>query len=158
MRHTATMFARGETTCFKIEDQFAESVIDVFYNEIKLPDAEQCEATAQHFYRERGMPGCIGAMDGKHFHITAGGGDDVSFKCYKGYRSLTVLGLCDHNYKFTWISDFWPGKLLFLSRDESCQPAGYYNLTRFFLLNLTFTRLSQRWAAVEQLSPQSTHG
>ena len=90
MRHTATMFARGETTCFKVVDQFAESVIDVFYNAIKLPDAEQCEAFAQHLYRERGMPGCIGAMDGKHFHITAGGGDDVSFKCYKGYHQFRM--------------------------------------------------------------------
>ncbi len=111
MRHTAILFGRGESTCRALVDQFASAVIDVLYNEIKLPDAGQCEVIAQHFYAERGMPGCIGAMDGKHFQICAGLADDISFKCYKGYRSLTVLGLCDHNYRFTWIGDFWPGTL-----------------------------------------------
>ena len=106
------MFARGVSTCWAIVDQFAEAVIDVLYHEIKLPNAEDCEVIAQHFYVERGCPGCVGAMDGKHFHICAALYDDVSLKCYKGYRSVTVLALCDHNYRFTWVGDFWPGDVV----------------------------------------------
>jgi hypothetical protein len=35
--------------------------------------------------------------------------DDLSLKCYKGFRSLNVLALVDHRYKIRWISDFWGG-------------------------------------------------
>ena len=122
MRHTAAMFARGVSTCWAIVDQFAEAVIDVLYHEIKLPNAEDCEVIAQHFYVERGCPGCVGAMDGKHFHICAALYDDVSLKCYKGYRSVTVLALCDHNYRFTNIvlADGNYANVLLINRSCNC--------------------------------------
>jgi len=83
------------------------------HHAIKLPSPAECEAITQAMLRARGMPGCIGAMDGKHFEVTAGASDNISFQCYKGFRSITVLGLVNHVYKFTWISDFWPGMLKF---------------------------------------------
>jgi hypothetical protein len=114
MRHTSTLFCRGLSTCFKTLDAFSIAVIQAYPDAIHLPTATECEEIATNMYAERGMPGCLGGMDGKHFQITAGADDDVSLKNYKGFRSLTVLAIANHVYKFIWMSDVWPGTILTL--------------------------------------------
>ena len=83
MRLTATLFGRGLSTCLFILDQFCSAVQMEMHHAIKLPSPAECEAIAQAMLRARGMPGCIGAMDGKHFEVTAGASDNISFQCYK---------------------------------------------------------------------------
>jgi hypothetical protein len=109
MFRTCLLFCKGDSTGYAILDQFVDAVRKTFPNVIRLPNASECETIASWMFNERGMAGCIGAIDGKHFAVHAGKSDDASFRNYKGYRSITVLGLVNHLYKFTWISDFWPG-------------------------------------------------
>ncbi len=109
MRGTCKLFAKGLSTGYKVLDEFSSAVIEGFPNASRLPSVNDCEATAQFMYAERGMPGCIGALDGKHFAVAAGADDNISFRNYKGFRSLTVLAMANHVYKFTWIGDIWPG-------------------------------------------------
>jgi hypothetical protein len=109
------LFAKGLSTGYKVLDEFSSAVIQEFPDVSRLPSANDCEATAQFMYGERGMPGCIGALDGKHFPVASGDDDNISFQNYKGFRSLTVLAMANHVYKFTWIGDIWPG--IFLHTD-----------------------------------------
>jgi hypothetical protein len=48
---------------------------------IKLPDAEECNEIANAIESERGLPGCVGALDGKHFQITGIVFDSHSIVC-----------------------------------------------------------------------------
>lgn len=107
MRSAATLFCRGISTCFHAVQTFAKSVIKAYRNEIRLPSAAECEEIAVNMYAER-----IAALDGKHFAVSGGADDDVSLKNYKGFRSITVLGMVNHLYKFIWFGDFWPGSNL----------------------------------------------
>ena len=118
MFRTTEAFGRGVSTGYAVLDQFVDAVILKFPDAIRLPDAKECECIAQALYNNRGMPGCIGAIDGKHFAIHAGKNDDSSYKNYKGFRSVSVLGMANHLYQFTWISSFWPGT--FSSSASSC--------------------------------------
>ena len=45
-------------------------VVRNFNDTIKLPSAEECEVIASEILKNRGMPGCIGALDGKHFQVS----------------------------------------------------------------------------------------
>jgi len=61
------------------------------------------------FLSPTGMPGCALVFDGKHFGTSSGADDPQSFRCYKGGRSLNMVGGVDHSLSFRWVSDFWPG-------------------------------------------------
>ncbi|XP_048238779.1 uncharacterized protein LOC125376958 isoform X2 [Haliotis rufescens] len=49
------------------------------------------------------FPNCFGAMDGKHFAVTAPAHSGSQFYNYKGYFSIIMLALVDANYKFTFV-------------------------------------------------------
>ena len=56
-----------------------------------------------------GFPGLVGILDGKHWYTESGAEDMLAYRCYKGGRSINMLGMCDHRYKFRWVSNFFPG-------------------------------------------------
>lgn len=95
----------------KIITQVSEAVVSRMHHLISLPDAAECDEIAEYMYAERGMYGCVGALDGKHFAIECVLNDGLSYKNYKGFYSVTLLGVADHLYRFRWISDVWPGNL-----------------------------------------------
>ena len=110
MWRTAQFFGVGEQTVANSVDMFAAAVVRHYAHlEIKLPSAAEAFQCALDIYENRGMPACVGALDGKHFPIKAGFVDDSSYKCYKGFRSVNVLALVDHRYCFIWKSDPYPG-------------------------------------------------
>jgi len=103
-------FGRSGATIGGCLDQFAAAICSEFMDEfIKLPDAEECKTMMADFMGLRGIPGIIGAMDGKHWKTCMGGDDEGAFKDFHGNRSLTMLGICDARYRFWWISNFWCG-------------------------------------------------
>ena len=60
MFRTSTLFGKGDSTGYVVLDQCSYAIECAFPEEIRLPTAEECEATAQYMFSERGMPGCIG--------------------------------------------------------------------------------------------------
>jgi hypothetical protein len=61
------------------------------------------------FMVQRGAPGVIGALDGKHWTTVMGNDDLYSYKDFHGNKSLTMLAIVNVKYKFWWVSDFFAG-------------------------------------------------
>jgi hypothetical protein len=103
-------FGRSADTVSKMLDHFASGVVAEFREEfIKLPDASSCRLAMSAFMRDRGIPGCIGAIDGKHWVTCMGGDDELAFKDFHDNLSLTLLGIVDARYQFWWVSDIYAG-------------------------------------------------
>lgn len=82
----AETFSRGCQTVQNCVEEFCSVVVDQFWSKmICMPSsAEEVEWLLTETFRLRSLPGCIGAIDGKHFNISAGADDWMSYKNYKG--------------------------------------------------------------------------
>ena len=110
-QQTSEFFAKGTSTVFACIDAFCNAVCLQFSHEIALPDASESRTLAAHILRKRGLPGCLGALDGKHFPFACSRDELLStYRCCKGHGSVNVLALVDCFYKFRWNSRFYGGK------------------------------------------------
>ena len=79
------------------------------------------------FYAIAGFPGVTGVIDCTHVRIAAPYENEDSYVNRKGYHSMNIQCICDHNYKFTSVLAHWPGE----------------NMTWLFLMRVTCTQLTQ---------------
>ena len=70
---------------------------------LKEPDRTDWVNIERGFYKRWDFPNAVGAIDGKHINIQAPPDSGSLFHNYKGYFSLVLLALVDHQYKFTFI-------------------------------------------------------
>lgn len=56
------------------------------------------------------MPHCCGAIDGKHCKIQCPANSGSDFYNFKGFYSISVMGICDSDYVFTAVHVGEPGK------------------------------------------------
>lgn len=79
---------------------------------IKMPSQDQMAQVHGEFYRIRGFPRVIGAIDGTHIPIRSPGGANAeTFRCRKGFFSINVQAVCDANLKIRHIIARWPGSV-----------------------------------------------
>ncbi|XP_061168264.1 putative nuclease HARBI1 [Saccostrea echinata] len=76
---------------------------------IKWPNQEEIVRSKQNFFARRGFPGVIGCVDGTHVRIQAPSEEEAVFVNRKGYHSINVQAICDHEGKFININARWPG-------------------------------------------------
>lgn len=71
----------------------------------EIPDfsEERWLDIAASFEKFANFPHCIGAIDGKHIRIVQPSHSGSMFYNYKGYFSIVLLGMCDADYKFTYV-------------------------------------------------------
>lgn len=70
---------------------------------MKRPSQADFRRIAREFLEERGIPNCIGPVDGKHIRMVAPEEGSLFYN-YKGYHSIILMATCDVNYKFTMAS------------------------------------------------------
>ncbi|KAJ8927674.1 hypothetical protein NQ314_019830 [Rhamnusium bicolor] len=85
-------------------------------------------------FRRYGFPGIIGSIDRTHIKITAPKDSHVSYINRKGYHSVLLQGVCDHNKLFIDVYAGEAGSIhdytLFLRSDLSRRPdENFYNDT-----------------------------
>ena len=67
---------------------------------IKWPNQDESLRVKSGFYEQAGFPNVIGCIDGTHIRIQAPSDDEPAFVNRKGYHSINVQAVCDH--QGTW--------------------------------------------------------
>ena len=71
---------RSGSSLTRTVDEFCEAIIARYKDEyIRLPTKEEMQECMEYLEQERGIPQCIGAIDGKHFAITNGRKQHVKY-------------------------------------------------------------------------------
>lgn len=70
---------------------------------LRPPSAPVWRNIGKGFERDWKLPGCIGAVDGKHFSIQCPSNSGSLFFNYKKFYSIVLLAACDHRYEFTLV-------------------------------------------------------
>lgn len=63
---------------------------------IKWPNHEEILKSKQNFFSRGGFPGVIGCIDGTHVRIQAPLEDEAVYVNRKGFHSINVQAICDH--------------------------------------------------------------
>ena len=78
---------------------------------IKIPMGQGLRDIVDGFKSKWGFPQCIGAIDGSHIPIIAPSENPLDYYNRKGYHSIILQALVDHNYKFLDVYVGWPGSV-----------------------------------------------
>jgi hypothetical protein len=119
----AIMHGVSPQTISNAFDRFCDAFVKTYTSRLLKERLSKSDlaSKARGFLHSRGIPGAIGAVDGKHFRVIAGRNADSLWKCHKGYRSINVVGVVDSSYRFMFISPPFKGS----SHDSSVFKSGW---------------------------------
>ncbi|XP_057317266.1 putative nuclease HARBI1 [Hydractinia symbiolongicarpus] len=78
---------------------------------IVWPSGSSIIEVANGFKFLKGMEGVIGAIDGTHIEISGQSFCNENYINRKGFSSIILQGVCDHNMRFTDCYTGWPGSV-----------------------------------------------
>ena len=100
-RTISHLFGVGvSTVCVVLHDFCCAVVIHMAAKYIKVPTGPQLRKITDGFYTKWGFPHCIGAIDGSHIPIIAPKENPPDYYNRKGYHSVLLQALIDHEYRF----------------------------------------------------------
>jgi hypothetical protein len=109
-RSISHLFGVGlSTVCVVVHEVCAAIVRVLSRRYIRIPTGEDAQATIDGFLHRWGFPQCFGAVDGSHIPIIAPSMDPQDYYNRKGFHSIVLQALVDHEYKFLNIFVGWPG-------------------------------------------------
>ena len=101
---------------------------------LKLPSTiDEWKDIANCTQKRWQFPNCIGAADGKHISILHPCGSGSEFFNYKGFYSIVLLALIDHDYKFIYVDVGCQGRI---SDGGVYRHSSFYNALMSGILNL----------------------
>lgn len=90
-----------KSTISRVIRQVADALVEMKDTFIKWPQTpEKLNSIKNGFYQKAGFPNVVGCIDGAHVPIQAPVDDEPSFVNRKGFHSINVQGICDHNSKY----------------------------------------------------------
>ena len=97
-------FRMGKSTIHKIIKQTCDALWEVLKAEILPKPTEETWKRIECGFRTRWQfPNCIGALDGKHVMIRKPFHSGSKFWRYKGYNTIVLMALVDHEYRFSCV-------------------------------------------------------
>ncbi|XP_052286574.1 putative nuclease HARBI1 isoform X2 [Dreissena polymorpha] len=96
-------------TVSRVVENVTDAIIKHLHEFVVWPSPAEKERVKQGFYAVAGFPNVIGCIDGKHIRIQAPHDDEASYVNWKGFHSINVQAVCDHQGKFTSVNASWPG-------------------------------------------------
>ena len=101
--HSAVCWILHETCC---------SIRDVLLDEyVSFPQGQRLKSTIRKFEFKWGVPQCVGAIDGSHIPVCAPANLHTDYYNRKGWYSMLVQAVVDHDYLFTDLNIGWPGSV-----------------------------------------------
>ncbi|KAK7147951.1 hypothetical protein R3I94_010468 [Phoxinus phoxinus] len=109
-RTISCLFGVGlSTVCTLVHEVTATLKRKLLKRFISLPKGEALQKALNGF-AERGYPLCAGAIDGSHIPIIAPQEDATAYYNRKGWHSIVLQAVVDHNFCFTDVYVGWPGR------------------------------------------------
>ncbi|XP_071958337.1 uncharacterized protein [Antedon mediterranea] len=109
-RSISNMFGIGISTLCNLAREVCFAIRrNLFKRYISLPSGERLTATINGFERRR-FPQCAGAIDGTHVPILAPSKNPADYHNRKGWHSVIMQAVVDHNFCFTDVNIGWPGR------------------------------------------------
>jgi nuclease HARBI1 len=71
---------------------------------VKFPSSEEKKVQKQLFYNIAGFPVIVGCVDGTHIRIKRPQEDHVQYFNRKCYNSINIMGICNAQRQFTYVS------------------------------------------------------
>ena len=99
------------TACVAVSDVCSAIVDQLTSRYIALPSGENLKLVVNGFLSKLCIPQCIGAIDSTHIPIIAPKDNPVDYYNRKGYHSMVLQALVDHQYKFMDVYTGWPGSV-----------------------------------------------
>ncbi|XP_075053822.1 uncharacterized protein LOC142139861 [Mixophyes fleayi] len=108
-RTISCLFGVGISTVCTLVHEVTTALLEALYHRfISLPQGQRLDDTIARFLK-RGFPQCAGAIDGTHIPIIAPTDNHADYYNRKGWHSIILQAVVDHNYCFTDVFIGWPG-------------------------------------------------
>ena len=109
-RTIAHLYGVGLSTVCVVVHQVCHAIVRTLSRRyIRLPTGEDAQVIVDGFLSKWGFPQCMGAVDGSHIPIIAPHTDPLDYYNRKGFHSVVLQAVVDHEYKFLNIFVGWPG-------------------------------------------------
>ncbi|KAJ8927446.1 hypothetical protein NQ314_020116 [Rhamnusium bicolor] len=109
-RDVADRFSITISSLFRVIQRVSYFLSNLSPQIIKWPTLEEKNEIESHF-RQNGFPGVLGVIDGTHIKIDKPSDDPDSYINRKGFYSIQVQLLCDHQLKIRDVFIGYPGSV-----------------------------------------------
>ena len=99
------------TVCVVTKEVSAAIVKRLLPEYIKIPTGARLRAVVDGFKTIHGFPQCAGAIDGTHIPIISPDDYPADYYNRKGWHSILMRGVVDHEGHFIDINVGWPGRV-----------------------------------------------
>ena len=111
-RTISHLFGVGVSTVCVITHEVCEAIVTVLGGTyIRVPQGNDIEKVVDGFISRWQFPQCAGAVDGTHIPILAPAENHTDYFNRKGFHSIVMQALVDHQYQFMDIYIGWPGSV-----------------------------------------------
>ncbi|XP_056155569.1 uncharacterized protein zmp:0000000634 isoform X2 [Lampris incognitus] len=108
-RTIASLFGVGiSTVCILVREVTAAILRNLYRRFVSLPAGQHLDDTIAGF-EQRGYPQCGGVLDGTHIPVIPPRDNPADYCNTKGWHSIILQAVVDHNYCFTDINAGCPG-------------------------------------------------
>ena len=106
------LFGIGRSTVCEIVHSTCQVIVDQLLSQyINFPSGPRLDSIVSGFNHQWGIPQCAGAIDGTHFPVCAPILNHTDYYNRKGYYSINMQAVVDHQYRFLDIYVGWPGSV-----------------------------------------------
>ncbi|XP_072039863.1 uncharacterized protein [Amphiura filiformis] len=110
-RTIGLLFGVGRSTANKIVHEVCAAIMLTIYQDyIRWPSGDRLKTVLRGFEIHRGYPQCAGAIDGTHIQISAPLDQHNDYHNRKGFTSIILQAVCDHQLRFTDVYVGWAGR------------------------------------------------
>ena len=111
-RSLAHLFGVGLSTVCVTVQEVCTSIVNVLMTRyIRVPTGEAAQTVVDGFLHTWGFPQCFGAIDGSHIPILSPRDNPLDYYNRKGWHSIVLQAVVDHEYKFMNTYVGWPGSV-----------------------------------------------
>ena len=99
------------SVCLIVRD-VCDAIVQVLLPKyIQTPHGERLQSIVDGFSSKWGFPQCVGAIDGSHIPIVSPLDCPADYYNRKGFHSIILQAVVDHEYRFWNINVGWPGRV-----------------------------------------------